>query len=212
MLFNTTLQSSDSRRRLGQRARRGPRASVGLFASASLLFQIGAVQAAPTPLGRFEKKPVEYLTKVAVKGDGRCLFRSLALGLAASRGVFLTPSAEEEEADLLRLAVADAICPSEQRRKQFPDALISIKSEFTLKDYCKRIIAPTFWGGEAELLVLTALLKQPVTVYLAPGNALGYRALVTYGEKYELKKNGSKRRPIKLLYSNGNHYELLLDP
>eukprot|EP00976_Prorocentrum_cordatum_P107587 1194666-Prorocentrum_minimum.AAC.12 len=32
--------------------------------------------------------------------------------------------------------------------------------------YCKRINSPSFWGGEAELLVLSKMLKTPIRVYL----------------------------------------------
>ena len=30
--------------------------------------------------------------------------------------------------------------------------------------YCKRILSPTFWGGEPELLVLATILRRPIMV------------------------------------------------
>ncbi len=108
--------------------------------------------------------------------------------------------------DLLRTAVAEAICPSPERRAGFPEAVVAIKSEMTIDAYCKRIQSPSFWGGESELLVLSTMLKQPIRVYLpAAGGGLGYRPLVTYGSQFEVvKSTGKKRAPVKLLYSNGN--------
>jgi len=132
-------------------------------------------------------------------GDGKCLFRSLVLGLASSKGVTLSARAEELEADQLRAAVADAMCRTVTRREDFPEAVIAIKDEFkSFNEYCKRLQSPTFWGGSAELLVLTALLRTPVTVYLQPSNVLGYRPLITFGQQFELTKTGKVRKPIKL--------------
>ena len=163
-------------------------------------------------LGRLEKgAPVEYLSLVKVKGDGKCLFRSLVLGLAAVKGLTLSSSQEEKEADALRTAVAEVMCGAAERREAFPEALIAIKDEFRqIQEYCKRLQSPTFWGGEAELLVLSTLLRQPITVYLSPAKVLGYKPLVTYGQRFEKLKSGAVRPSVKLLYSNGNHYDLLL--
>ena len=46
------------------------------------------------------------LRLVRVTGDGRCMFRSLALGLSAEKGRSVGPQEEERDADLLRMAVA----------------------------------------------------------------------------------------------------------
>lgn len=35
-----------------------------------------------------------------------------------------------------------------------------------LRSYCRRIMAPTFWGGEPELLVLSQMLRVPILVYV----------------------------------------------
>ena len=39
-------------------------------------------------------KPIR-LKRTVIKGDGRCLFRALAQGLARNKGAVLRPSAEE---------------------------------------------------------------------------------------------------------------------
>lgn len=39
----------------------------------------------------------------------------------------------------------------------------------------------------------------------------GFVPIVKYGEEFEVAKKGRKeRKPVKLLYSGGNHYDLLL--
>lgn len=39
----------------------------------------------------------------------------------------------------------------------------------------------------------------------------GYVPIVKYGEEFEVARKGRKaRKPVKLLYSSGNHYDLLL--
>ena len=51
------------------------------------------------------------------------------------------------------------------------------------------------------------MLKTPVTVFLPrDGGAYpsGFVPLVTYGKQYERTKAGKERKPVKLLYSNGN--------
>ena len=177
------------------------------------LFQLGKAAAAAQPLGRLESgSAVEYLSCVKVKPDGRCLFRSLVLGLAANKGTVLSSAQEEKEADLLRGACAEALCPSLESRAKYPEAVVSIKAEMSIQEYCKRVALPNFWGGESELLVLTQLLRQPVTVYLPAdgGRSLGYVPLVSYGTQFATTKSGKERKKVKLLYSNGNHYDLLL--
>jgi len=70
-------------------------------------------------------------------------------------------------------------------------------------------MAPTFWGGEPELLVLSKMLRVPIYVYLS--NSGGYTPIQKYGEKYtKATKDHPKRRPVCILYTNENHYDLLV--
>lgn len=150
------------------------------------------------------------LRVIRVKGDGRCMFRCIALGLARNRNRILGPAAEEQEADQLRLAVAEALCRTPKRRSEFPDAVISLQAEDTIQHYCKRIMSPSFWGGEPELLVLSKMLQVPIYVYLSEGGS-AFSPIQKYGEKYSKPgKDWTKRKPVRLLYSNGNHYDLLV--
>jgi hypothetical protein len=72
------------------------------------------------------------LRPVRVKGDGRCMFRALALGMARNQGRFLGPAAEEQEADQLRLAVAEALCRTHKRRSDFGEAVMAVEAGDTL--------------------------------------------------------------------------------
>lgn len=42
--------------------------------------------------------------------------------------------------------------------------------------HARRIVSPSFWGGEAELLVLSKLLKTPIQVYLPESQVPRLRA------------------------------------
>ncbi|KAK3278162.1 hypothetical protein CYMTET_13884 [Cymbomonas tetramitiformis] len=171
---------------------------------AQALFEIARSETRDIP------KPTETnLRVIRVTGDGKCMFRSLALGLAASRNQSMSSSREETEADQLRMAVFDAMCKSTKRRMDFPEAIIAVKAESDFDRYCKRVQKPSFWGGEAELLVLSKMLKQPIGVYLPDKKHGGFRLIQEYGAKFNIE-NGGKRKVIKLLYNGQNHYDLLL--
>lgn len=87
-----------------------------------------------TPLFLLAKAPShEKFRVIRVKGDGRCMFRALALGLARNKGQILGATAEEQEADQLRLAVAEALCRSPKRRTDFGDAVIAVNAEDKLQ-------------------------------------------------------------------------------
>lgn len=186
-----------------------------LFASLSLSLPGSSPQNRPAgrPLFALAKASIAEtgMRIIRIKGDGRCMFRALALGLARNQGRILGPAAEEQEADQLRLAVAEALCRTPQRRNDFGDAVISLQAEDSLQNYCRRILAPTFWGGEPELLVLSKMLRVPIYVYLATTGSGGFTPIQKYGETYSKSRNNyKKRRPLRLLYTNGNHYDLLI--
>ncbi|KAL9261810.1 OVARIAN TUMOR DOMAIN-containing deubiquitinating enzyme 3-like protein [Drosera capensis] len=82
--------------------------------------------------------------------------------------------------------------------------------------YSQRIERADFWGGESELLVLSKLCKQPITVYIPErehknSRGSGFIPIAEYGAEY---CNGSGRRKarqiVRLLYSGRNHYDLLV--
>jgi hypothetical protein len=90
-----------------------------------------------------------------------------------------------------------------------------INAEDTIGHYCVRLKNPKFWGGTPELLVLSKMLKLPIYVYIPPEESkyggIKYHELARFGEEYtKAAKDRRPRRPVRLLYSNGNHYDLLI--
>ncbi|KAF7054518.1 hypothetical protein CFC21_062180 [Triticum aestivum] len=140
---------------------------------------------------------VEHYGVQRVTGDGRCMFRALAKGMAKTRGIPLTPREEVQDADDLRLAVKEVICDNQTERQKYEEAIIAITVDESLKRYCQRIRRPDFWGGESELL------------YRGRGN--GFIPIAEYGLEFTKdSKEGKKRVPVRLLYSGKNHYDLLI--
>jgi hypothetical protein len=159
-----------------------------------------------------EARRGEHHQVVRTRGDGRCMFRSLALGLAAIANRTMTSGEEEFEADQLRLAVAESLCRTSEKRENFSEAVTAISYEYGLEQYCRRILEPSFWGGEPELLVIARLIRRPIKVFIHASQAKnakggGFVSIQTYGE--EFAKEG-KRKAIKLLYNGENHYDLLI--
>lgn len=172
-----------------------------------------------------------------IKGDGKCMFRALARGMARNKGVVLSPDDETRDADTLRLAVRDALCRSDERRRAFAEAVTSVEvAEGGIPKYCARLNDAGFWGGEVELMVLSRLLRVPIYVYRSSKEAgverlvgYGFAPIVKYGEQYAGVSGGGGegggaaeeeesraaggvggRKPVNLLYREGNHYDLLV--
>jgi len=154
---------------------------------------------APSPRGGWSAalNKVEHYGVQRVTGDGRCMFRALAKGMAKNKGIPLTPREEVQDADDLRMAVKEIICDSETERQKFEEAVIAITVEQSLKRYCQRIRRPDFWAGESELL------------YHGRGN--GFIPIAEYGLEFaKNSQNWKKKAPVRLLYSGRNHYDLLI--
>uniref|UniRef100_A0A7N0R8Q9 Ubiquitin thioesterase OTU n=1 Tax=Kalanchoe fedtschenkoi TaxID=63787 RepID=A0A7N0R8Q9_KALFE len=163
-------------------------------------------------------RKLEHFTVQKVTGDGRCMFRALVKGMAANRGVVLSPREEREDADELRMAVKEVICDNDKERSQYEEALIAITVDESLNRYCQRIKRPDFWGGESELLVLSKLLCQPIIVYIPEHEhskvgwgSSGYIPIAEYGTEFKKgSKRGKPKKVVRLLYSGRNHYDLLV--
>ena len=138
------------------------------------------------------------------------------MGLAHIKRRNLTSAEEERDADQLRLTVAESMCRSPEKRKSFEAAAVAVSFEMPIETYCKRILAPTFWGGEPELLVLAQILRRPIVVYIPAAKAKstasnsGYVPIQTYGSEHAATKKGTPRAPVRLLYNGENHYDLLI--
>ena len=93
------------------------------------------------------------------------------MGLAHLKRENLGAAGEEREADQLRLAVAESMCRSPEKRKRFDAAVTAVSFEMPIETYCKRILKPAFWGGEPELLVLAEILRRRIVVYIPAAKA-----------------------------------------
>ncbi|CAL6293315.1 unnamed protein product [Bathycoccus prasinos] len=184
----------------------------------------GEISKASNEKKKLKKKKSEHYQRIKIKGDGRCMFRALALGLAHVSKTNLTSSEETREADTLRTAVFEQMCREEEKRKIHAEANMSIKyggDGDGIEGYCRRIQKEDFWGGETELLVLAKLVKRPIIVYLPAhmaknaASGSGYVCIQTYGEEYAKKTNKktgkvTERAPVRLLYDGSVHYDLLI--
>lgn len=134
-----------------------------------------------------------------VAGDGRCLFRSVAVAMALrGDGDRAAPAVETAEADRLRNAAVDDL---HARRA---DVEWFIEGDF--KEYCASMRTPHAWGGEPEILSLANVLKVPIEVFMA-SQVVGtkVKSIGVYGENGD----DSKENPIAILFRGLGHYEAL---
>lgn len=133
-----------------------------------------------------------------VVGDGRCLFRSVAVARSLSeRGERLGEKEELAHADALREAAVNELLERRDETEWF------IEGDFD--DYCARMRRPSSWGGEPEILMLTHVLASPISVYMESD---GLRRIARYGE--ELYLNEPQFANLAVLFHGGGHYEALL--
>lgn len=136
---------------------------------------------------------------IGIPGDGRCLFRSVAHGACLSSGK--PPPSERfqrELADELRARVAKEFIKRRDETEWF------IEGDFDT--YVSQIQKPHVWGGEPELLMLSHVLRMPITVYMRDEDSGGLISIAEYGQEY------GKDSPIRVLYHGYGHYDALLIP
>lgn len=145
-----------------------------------------------------------------VRGDGRCLFRSVAQGeaLRADPPRRLRAPEEEARADALRAA---CVAELESRRAEVEGFIAGSFERYLLK------MSRSFtWGGEPELFALSHVLERQIWVRLSggaggePGGGGGGGPPVF--SKYGEGQRGYAEGEINLLYSGGVHYDLLVSP
>ena len=146
-----------------------------------------------------------------VRGDGRCLFRSVAQGeaLRADPPRRLRAPEEEARADELRAACVSEL---EARRAEVAGFI-----EGSFERYLLKMSRSFTWGGEPELFALSHVLERQIWVRLSGGagqqlggggGAGGPPVFSKYGEG----QRGYAEGEINLLYSGGVHYDLLVSP
>lgn len=133
---------------------------------------------------------------IEVRGDGRCLFRSVARARDVSRGNWdMSERAERETADDLRARTVREL----KKHKALLTQFYVIETDFAR--YCKRMSNPRTFGGEPELLVLAKILHCPIAVYILVNGQ--YKQIQVYGRQY-------RAEPCRILYSDGVHYDALV--
>ena len=132
-----------------------------------------------------------------VIGDGRCLFRSIAVGRAlAEIGERAEEIQEVIEADVLRAAAVDEMLERREDTEWF------IEGDF--EQYCARMQAPSTWGGEPEILMLTHVLASPISVFMEVSGEL--KSIGVYGEEYA---ESGQYENLAVLFHGAGHYEAL---
>lgn len=167
-----------------------PRASAGAAAPADDTY---------LPAGRARVLPI--------RGDGRCLFRSIARSLALAAGRPLPEKLEVGDADALRALAWKEMCVV--RKREFVDRMIV---EGNMDAYCTALRRPEFYAGEAEMLALADVLRVPIAVYLREGGGGGggrYRKIAEYGAEWGKVAKGGVKTPVRVLYNGYNHYDAL---
>lgn len=131
-----------------------------------------------------------------VRGDGRCLFRAVVRCRYDAKGLSIPGERiEREEADHLReRAVAELI-----RYRELLARFFVIEGNFA--QYTKKMSHHRTYGGEPELLMLAKILHVPIAVYISKNRS--YRQIQVYGKQY-------RGDPLRILYSDGIHYDALL--
>ncbi|GJP48002.1 hypothetical protein CLOM_g7243 [Closterium sp. NIES-68] len=159
---------------------------------------------------------------VRIPGDGRCLFHAVAHGhhVRASLPQPSALAARCQFADSLRNQVADEFVKRREETEWF--------LEGNFDDYVANIRKPYVWGGEPELLMLSHVLKSPITVFIADPRSPRSGAIMPiaeYGREYagdggkeegeEGMEGGgisSSKDAICVLYNGSSHYDALIIP
>lgn len=150
--------------------------------------------------------PVGRARVLSIRGDGRCLFRSIARSLALAAGRPLPEKLEVGDADALRALAWKEMCVV--RKREFVDRMIV---EGNMDAYCSALRRPEFFAGEAEMLALADVLRVPIAVYLREGGGAGgrFRKIAEYGAEWGKVAKGAPKTPVRVLYNGYNHYDAL---
>eukprot|EP00271_Cylindrocystis_brebissonii_P002542 TRINITY_DN13231_c0_g2_i1.p1 TRINITY_DN13231_c0_g2~~TRINITY_DN13231_c0_g2_i1.p1 ORF type:complete len:310 (-),score=-9.08 TRINITY_DN13231_c0_g2_i1:815-1744(-) len=137
---------------------------------------------------------------VRMPGDGRCLFLAVVYGCCRkSRGGMPSLRAQTQMADELRSKVADEFVKRREETEWF------LEGDFDR--YVRNMRRPHAWGGEPEMLMMSHVLRTPITVCMRdPKDNDNLITLAEYGEEYGKDKS---IEPIFVLYNGSSHYDAL---
>ena len=199
-----SVASTTARVSAASSARRAPSALLTRRCSASTKSAIGQCKAQPilhAPSSTASDGEVTESTRYevhSITGDGRCLFRSLAVSRSLSElGERLPEEEELVEADILRSAAVDELLERREETEWF------IEGDFD--EYCLRMRGPAQWGGEPEILMLTHVLASPISVFMLSNDG-GLNNIGVYGEEYSPE---AQYDDLVVLFHGAGHYEAL---
>ena len=159
-----------------------------------------AATASAGPGGAFEVHPVA--------GDGRCLFRSVAVAMALRDGdTRPSPAEETREADRLREAAVDDL----ERRREEVEWFI----EGDFEAYCTSMRRTRAWGGEPEILSLARVLGVRIEVFVdeeKPRETRRLRSIGVYGGGDDDVCDDDARddaESVAVVFRGAGHYEAL---
>lgn len=136
-------------------------------------------------------RPVPRLREVRIAGDGNCLFRAVAQGLAGGR---LSPGEEARTARVLRGRAVRALCARNS-------ALLPFVHDRKL--HCVDMLRDGTYGDHPEVAALAEVTGARIEVWQPPGQ------LATAQEPS--RRNARRGNVVvRLMHRNGNHYNLLL--
>mmetsp|Transcript_14983 Transcript_14983/g.38289 ORF Transcript_14983/g.38289 Transcript_14983/m.38289 type:complete len:245 (-) Transcript_14983:301-1035(-) len=131
-----------------------------------------------------------------VRGDGRCLFRSVAKANAHANGVRnWSEDRERNTADALRAKAVQELVKNRELLTMF----FVIEDDFD--KHVRRMQGVRTFGGEPELLMLAAIVHRPIAVYIQQDRS--YRQIQVYGRQYT-------REALSILYVGSIHYDCLI--
>jgi len=159
-----------------------------------------------------QREPSSKYKVLRVTGDGSCLFRSVAAGYAILKGQFDAQNHENVSRSLRQRVV-------EELKKREDEIKWYIEGDFDT--YVSNMKNQNVWGGETELLMLTHVLKHPITVYMQDEKKINgedsLKLIAEYGKEYGQYSEGrsmdsacASPDPIRVLYHGYGHYELML--
>jgi len=121
-------------------------------------------------------------------GDGNCLFRSV------SEIIFNSQDMHEK----VRQDVVNHLIKNRMKYEEF---ILTAKISF--EEYISKMNTLKTWGDHIEIQAITEIYSRPVQI-LSEVKEKGYIISKTLHEE-----NVGKEEPIRLIYSNGNHYDAL---
>ncbi|CAG9312101.1 unnamed protein product [Blepharisma stoltei] len=134
------------------------------------------------------EKPI--LEIVPIRGDGNCLYRSLAQILTG----------DQSNHSSIRQLIADHIERNSDRYNEALQDILDSDHRQTINQYIQNIREPSYWGGDLEISAASELFDLNIAIH---SEMLRDPFIISTGE--------NTNQTIHLLYTNGNHFDALIE-